>query len=296
MTNLFAAIFMLFFFACVPKKNTYQKLSQMPTTDSLQVKPVKTHTTLKDSTEENPKEELHDSDYGIFHMDILTGNIFPKFYLKIFSQENKIEIYKDKTQKQLTQTIEVGEDVDLSNLYFNQGLDKGIFTEDYDFDGYKDLLVIRINGMHSAWYDIYLFDPKNSVFTKNNALSQLESPSVGRSKKEVSFYEYGGMAGGSYRKGIFKWNGNRLQLTREEKQEQLETGEAERFLRTVNVIKNTKLELASKVMIFFDSKNGSEIHCLLEGRWEEFEKETNLLFVDSVSKVQKRISNNGNCN
>lgn len=288
MQKLLFLVCVFFIFSCNSKDHPSGSKDSTNSTTS----PVDSSSDVADSSYKG--ESLHDSDYGIFHSEITVKNSSLKFYLKTFSQESKIEIYKNPEETQHLQTISVSPDIDFSESYYNDALGKDLRTEDYNFDGYKDLLVIQNRGAHNEWFDMYLYDPKKSIFIKNEILSGLESPSRDSLKQEIYFIADGGY--GAYSKGIYKWQNNKLVQTREEQQDATpsEEGEPSSYTRTISVSGEAgQLKIASQVFIF--KENDKEIHSLKQGTWDEFDKDPYPLYVDSKEQVIRKTSKDGNC-
>ncbi|MBC7921482.1 MAG: hypothetical protein H7Z75_10405 [Ferruginibacter sp.] len=297
---LFFASVTLLFSCTNAEKGAVNEQSTALAADTLAVQPVDTSLVqsadaLVVAPEDTlPKDELHDSDYGIVRHRLAIRNGLPTWFLKIHPPDGKIYLYRDEAEKELIQSVALSSDLDYNNEHYSQGPETYLGAEDYNFDHYKDLKVLRVTGTGGYWYDIHLYDRVQRKFVLHNQLSELASPTADSVNKTVSYHNVGGMGGSDYISGICRWENNQLATVRREEQTLGEEG-PEVIIRTVYVRDgNQQLKLASKVRITREDKE-SELQCLLEGEWAEFDKYPNLLFTESADQVRKQDGRNGKC-
>ena len=229
-------------------------------------------------------DELHDSDYGIYHYPLVVNASLPTYSLKIQLPEKKLFLYSNTDEKGIPQEFSLGEDINHDEGYFVENPEANLNIADYNFDGFKDLAIVQQAGTANVVYEIFLFGPSSLKFVKHQALSELSAPEVDSVNRVIHYHNSGGMAGGWYTAGIIQWKEQRPVVVREEDQTSSEE-EPEIFIRTIRILNEQgQMILASKVQIQ-RYETEKEKQCLLEGNWIEFDRYPNLLFAKSQANV-----------
>lgn len=110
---------------------------------------------------------------------------------------------------------------------------KAVQLRDINCDGYKDLLVEKITGVHGdSWYHLYLFNPRSETFVAYPRFSELPFKEVNCRSKEISTYVNSGQAGCVYESGLYRWVNEGLIPARIESQE-ANDGRNDTFTRTI---------------------------------------------------------------
>jgi hypothetical protein len=152
---------------------------------------------------------------------------------------NSIEVY---SAKKLLQTIRFEDDENAPIDFASGDL---VTLEDVDCNGYKDLLVRSMVGVHGdAWYHLYRFDPAKNLFIEYVPFTDLAYTGVNCHTGIVSTYVNSGAAGCIYEAGSYHWVNGELLPVRMESQDGGDNGS---FRRTVRVWPNGKeVVLSSK--------------------------------------------------
>jgi hypothetical protein len=127
-------------------------------------------------------------------------------------QQFEMEIFDGGGE--LVQKIPVGE-IDFSSndtAKIATSGDEINFAYDVNFDGYKDLRVLKILAASNIIYDYWIFDPVLKKFKKDPILAEVSNPSFDKNKKVIDSYIAAGadpanwtvlkyeFSGGSYKK------------------------------------------------------------------------------------------------
>jgi len=272
------------FLSCTPNKNESASIVDSVVTENIEQETI------------SPVDELHDSDYGIYHFTFNINRNFPYYSLKFHTPDEKFYLYSNPTEEgSPMQEFKFSEDINYEEGYFAGNPEASFSLLDYNFDGYKDLSIIRISAISNVWYDIFLFDPSSKKFVKEETLSEFAAPAIDSVNQLVRFHNGGGNAGGWYTAGIIQWQNQKPVIVREEEQTSFDDN-PEIFIRTIRVRQqNGELVLASKVQLQ-QVENNKEKQCLLEGEWAEFDKYHQPLFAESKEAVIKVDGRTGSCN
>jgi hypothetical protein len=149
-----------------------------------------------------------------------------------------------RSSNKLVQTIRF-EDDENAPIDFAPG--DLVTLEDVDCDGYKDLLVRSLVGVHGdAWYHIYRFNTASHHFIEYAPFTTLAYSGVNCHTKLVKTYVNSGAAGCIYEAGWYHWVGGALLPVRIESQEGGEDGS---FQRTIKVWRNGKEVVLSSTSV-----------------------------------------------
>jgi len=229
-------------------------------------------------------DELHDSDYGIYHYPLVVNRSLPIYSLKIQLPEKKLFIYSNADEAGIPQEFWLGEDINHDEGYFAENPETNFNIADYNFDGFKDLAIVQQAGTANVMYNIYLFEPSSLRFVKHQVLSEFSAPEVDSVNRVIRYHNSGGMAGGWYTAGNIQWKEQRPIVVREEEQTSSEE-EPEIFIRTIRILNEQgQMIIASKVQIQ-RYETEKEKQCLLEGNWIEFDRYPNLIFAETQVNV-----------
>jgi hypothetical protein len=235
------------------------------------------------------REELHDSDYGIFSFDYPVKSDLV-YSLQLHFPERKARIYSRQSGP-VIQEFELGEDLNLDEGYYVEQPEALFSFTDVNFDGYADLALLRITGVANAWSDYYLFDPATKHWQFNEELSEYPNITPEEKNQMLNFHNKGGYGGAWYESGTLEWVGGKPIIIRKEEQTSRGEEDTESFIRTIWINVNGKLKVAAKVHI--SEIETGERQCLLEGDWEEFDRTPFLIFANSeeqVTRVDGRVS------
>lgn len=230
-------------------------------------------------------EELDDADYGIYHYTFRVRGDMPVYALKFHIPDEQIYIY-DNAEEKGTPLLTVGLSVDLNYEagYFAENPEATFTIADYNFDGYRDVEILKVAGTANTLSDFYVFNPANRSFNLIPELSDISSIERDSVNKQLVYHNLGGMGGAWYTEGIFSWQNGKPVLIREEEQSSQE-GSEEIFIRTIFIVdaKGNK-KVASKVRISAEGKD-KEKQCLLEGDWQEFDRYPKFIYAASQTDV-----------
>jgi hypothetical protein len=270
-------------------------LSACATTSQESTNSDSTSTEQASANERAPTvDALHDSDLGIYHYTFDVDLFLPRHSLKFHLPDRKIYLYGNYEEDgEPFQALPLSEEVDYEEGYYVENPEANFSILDFNFDGHKDISVIRVSGTTNVWYDIYLFDPDTDMFTKNEQLSEVAAPEVDSVKRVINFHNNGGMAGGWYTAGVIAWQNNTPVVILEEEQTTPD-GTDEVFIRTIRVRTGGEMKLSGKIRISL-LDGIKEQQCLLEGEWTEFDKRPNLIYADNDKNVVKVDGRNGTC-
>ncbi len=182
------------------------------------------------SSEENPPVSSQDSvsqpssmgDDGtlasgeepVYTAKVSISNDFPELELKLFADRDnaglyhatRLEIYHASISTLPMQSIEL-------NDCISDTPDFLLTVEDMNFDGVKDLRLVRSKGAQNTYYQCYLWKIESASFEQDSVLSGLPSPQVVESEKAVSFYEH--ISATDYREGQMRYLDENWVLTKE---------------------------------------------------------------------------------
>jgi hypothetical protein len=123
--------------------------------------------------------------------------------------------------------------------------------EDVDCDGYKDLLVQNLVGVHGdAWYRLFRFDFSKRQFVEYGPFKDLAYKGVNCRTKLIKTYVNSGAAGCIYEAGWYHWINEVLLPVRIESQDDGENGS---FARTIRVWRDGKEVILSTTSIPADN-------------------------------------------
>ncbi|MGA9643206.1 MAG: hypothetical protein WBQ72_17550, partial [Terriglobales bacterium] len=120
---------------------------------------------------------------------------------------------------------------------------KAVQLRDINCDGYKDLLIEHLTGVHGdSWYHLYLFNRNSGMFVAYPQFSQLAFKQVDCRTREITTYVNSGQAGCAYESALYRWVNDSLTPVRIESQEA--SGEQnDTFTRTIQMWSGTKREV-----------------------------------------------------
>ena len=143
-----------------------------------------------------------------------------------------IEIH---SAQKLMQTIRFDDEVNAPIDFAPGG---PVILEDVDCDGYKDLLVRNLVGVHGdAWYRLFRFDFSERQFVEYGPFIDLAYKGVDCRTKLVRTYVNSGAAGCIYEAGRYHWIDHALLPVRIESQDDSKKGS---FVRTIRVWRDGK--------------------------------------------------------
>lgn len=239
-------------------------------------------------------DELHDSDYGIYHFPFVIHPERSQYTIRFHLPDRKLYIYDNPNEQgEPVVTLPFSEDIYYDDGYFAEHPEATFTLEDYNFDGYTDISVIRNAGTSNLWADIYLYDPIAETFFLQKELSEKTSVEVDSINRVLLFRNNGGMGGGRYTAGVIRWTNGHPVVVREEEQTSSEEGE-EIFIRTIRIPgPDREMKVVSRVRI--ENLDDKEKQCLLEGDWKEFDRYPRLIFTDTPENVIRVDGRNGSC-
>jgi hypothetical protein len=131
----------------------------------------------------------------------------PDFSFDILNR--KIEI-KDKASGKLIQEIALNQWIDATITV----KDAVIFSDDINFDGYKDLAIISDTPADNGYgYSYYFYSPLTNKFLPEKNLAGLSSPTFDAKSKTISTYNSGGCAGADFEENIYSFADGKYVLT-----------------------------------------------------------------------------------
>jgi hypothetical protein len=280
----YAVLFSLILLSCQSKISESQSSGDSTNTTGDSLQPQTTMT-----------DQLHDSDYGIFHLVYAIHPSEPPFGIRMHIPDNKVYVFDNAEENgEPIQEFPLSEDIDYEEGPYAEEAEKTFDFADFNFDGYKDLLIVKSFGSSNIWYDVFIYDRTAKKFLLENTLSGLTSPQADSAGKKINYHDMGGMAGGWYTDGTYGWIDGKLTEVRKEDQTSSEDN-PEVFIRTISIADGSGgLKVASKVRIE-QADGGKEKQCLLEGEWEEFDKRPKLLFAETQDNVIRNDGRNGSC-
>ena len=156
-------------------------------------------------------------DEPVHTMQISISNDFPELELKLFADiddtglyhATRLEIYHASISTLPMQSIELSECTSNTPDFL-------LAVEDMNFDGVKDLRLVRSKGAQNTYYQCYLWNIESASFEPDSVLSGLPSPQVVESEKLISFYDH--VSATDYREGEMRCLDGEWVLTREKTQ------------------------------------------------------------------------------
>ena len=122
-------------------------------------------------------------------------------------------------------------------------LPKAVQLRDINCDGYKDLLIERLTGVHGdSWYHLYLFSGRLGSFVAYPRFSELPFKQVDCRTREITTYVNSGQAGCAYESGLYRWVNDDLSPVRIESQDANGAG-GNLFTRTIQTWSDEKREV-----------------------------------------------------
>ncbi|MCU1286811.1 MAG: hypothetical protein JWO13_3161 [Acidobacteriales bacterium] len=119
---------------------------------------------------------------------------------------------------------------------------------DVDCDGYKDILIQKEMGIHGdTWYYLFRFNALSGKFVEYKQFVELPFVSVDCSSKVVKTYVNSGSAGCTYEDNQYKWVAGKLQLIRQELQD--DANDQQSFIRTIRTWQNGRQEVRQKKIV-----------------------------------------------
>lgn len=112
-----------------------------------------------------------------------------------------IEVYSDKDQQTLTQTLDAEmEEPPLSNQPF-------FTTTDFNSDGYQDLKLLYAWGATgNVYYHVWLYNQDTKQFDRHTGFDELSNLQVNPDSGMIHTYSVGGLAGAIYFSGDYEFN------------------------------------------------------------------------------------------
>jgi len=161
--------------------------------------PIIINSCLENDPQENNGKEQLSSDTTITRMrnetrvDTFSFNInssLPDFIFILSDEETKkgIFIYNSIDSKLIQNIPTVGLPYDRPPGY------DFFFTKDFNFDGYKDIVLLLEHGATgNISYRVWLYNKSKNIFETNDFFDDIDSPILDERKKQITTYlEYGG--------------------------------------------------------------------------------------------------------
>lgn len=190
-------------------------------------------------------ELLKDSKREKIYKVIVNPNLKPFLVHLIYKNATAPEIHElvVRQLKIYTQGSKSPVQVLPANMLYPPYQDEQFFlTEDFNFDGYDDLMLLEGWGARLRQYEIWLFDPKSKRFIYNADLSDLMSPNADKNKKIITTWYNRGSAARDYQYTEYKWKGKRLIKILEVDQKGIEEN---KFHKIIKELHNGKLEVTT---------------------------------------------------
>lgn len=246
--------------------------------------------TMHQDTVTNLQDELHDSDHGIFYFDYpVTDKL--TYTLKFILPEHKV-LLLEKPAGTMLQELKIGEDVNLQEGHYAENPEQLFSVSDLNFDGFRDIAVLRVSGVSNLFFDYYLYSPESGQWVFDNELSEYANLSVDEKNRQLSWHNKGGYGGAWYEAGVLEWHNGKLTVMRLEEQTS-DGDDNEAFIRTIQVYRDGGLKIASRVHI--SEADGKEKQCLLEGEWAEFDRTPMLIFAEAPDQVVRVDGRKNGC-
>jgi len=126
-------------------------------------------------------------------------------------------------------------------------INKIVSLQDVDFDGYKDLLVRYIMGVHGdEWFYLFRYNTKTGTFIAYPAFKEYPLTKIGARNKLIHTYVNSGSAGCRYSSGSYRWVKNELVPVRTEDQS---PDDAETFIREIHKWKKGKETITTRKIL-----------------------------------------------
>jgi hypothetical protein len=158
--------------------------------------------------------------------------------IDIFQGNKKIQILKaDGVSVNYTQIA--------ADLFKN-----GIWLEDFNFDGYKDLAVLVSQGVTGNFYvKVFIYDTAKKNFVHNADFSNIPSPRLDKTKRIIRGFEKGGAAGLIFKSTVYLVVRGQPVLQFSMVQDLLKSGDYKFFKRAVSERINGKLVVVCEFVV-----------------------------------------------
>lgn len=210
---------------------------------------------FKDDSNKTVKSKYYQDSTFEFVQDIRGENIFvfnihphlPSFRFILigdseFNWINEIKVYKGNDSIPI-QIINDKDELDSDSPLKGE---EYFYSEDYNFDGYKDIAFLKFWGATgNLIYCIWLYDKLTGLFKSNNFFKYIYTPTLDYKKKQLTTFErYGGAD--EYQLDTYQFANDKYRLVKEEKYWVMDKKNRYYRMRDILEMINHKLKLISR--------------------------------------------------
>lgn len=171
------------------------------------------------------------------------------YRLKVFQNgENvSIEVLQNSIKKQ---TLSV-EGVTLNYSETSQGLFKnGIWLEDFNFDGYKDIAALVTQGVTGNFtVKVFLYQVQQKRFVYHPGFSSIPSPRLNKRQGLILGFEKGGAAGLIFKRVTYRVVQGQPVLIKRVIQDVLKSNDYQYFKRSISELVNGRMTLVCEFVV-----------------------------------------------
>jgi uncharacterized protein (UPF0297 family) len=142
--------------------------------------------------------------------------------------------------------------------------------DDYNFDGFKDLALLTMQGTSNYQQNIYLYHQAQKQFVLNANFSQIECLYANPKKKLLYSHVKGGYAGLIFTNKVFKIEKNKPVLIEKIEQELL--GDTQEFLKKVYLPVKGKMTKIVEIIVTYNESGKATLVKIKKGTKEQVKK------------------------
>ena len=117
-------------------------------------------------------------------------------------------------------------------------------VQDFNFDGYKDIMIMNWFGSGGESYQVWIYDPKKNIFSTKDFFLNLSNPSINYAKRELTLYDRAGQGENNTR--IYKFYANKYHLIKEERNWTEHDEDKTYYVQDISKRMNGKMKLVSR--------------------------------------------------
>jgi len=174
----------------------------------------------------------------------------PEFRFNVTQSDENVSIDVFQGNKKIQILKADGMSVNYTQIAAADFFKNGIWLEDFNFDGYKDLAVLVSQGVTGNFYvKVFIYDTAKKNFVHNVDFSNIPSPRLDKTKRIIRGFEKGGAAGLIFKSSVYLVVRGQPVLQFSMVQDLLKSGDYKFFKRTVSERINGKLVIICEFVV-----------------------------------------------
>ncbi len=174
----------------------------------------------------------------------------PEFQIKITQTDENVNIDVFQGNKKIQTLKANGVSVNYTQIAGADSFKNGIWLEDFNFDGYKDIAALVTHGVTGNFtVKVFLYHVQQKRFVYHPGFSSIPSPRLNKHQGLILGFEKGGAAGLIFKRMTYRVVQGQPVLIKRVIQDVLKSNNYQYFKRSISELVNSRMTLVCEFVV-----------------------------------------------